>query len=56
MQGVISFLLMLMGISSIYLFFNIDTAKGLILFVVTIILIDFFYKVGLLDDEKRKKI
>jgi hypothetical protein len=57
MEKVITAFVMLLGVSSVYIFINESVSGGMALFVITLILIDFFYKVGLLEDEtKRRKI
>jgi len=56
-EKVITAFVMLLGVSSVYIFINESVSGGMALFVITLILIDFFYKVGLLEDEtKRRKI
>ncbi|ROR39810.1 hypothetical protein [Caminibacter pacificus] len=56
MEKVITAFVMFLGVTSVYIFINESVSEGIALFVITLILIDFFYRVGLLEDDTRRKI
>ncbi|WP_456488807.1 hypothetical protein [Caminibacter pacificus] len=55
MEGVITAFVMMLGVVSVYIFANISIGAGLALFILTVILIDFFYRIGLLTDEEIRR-